>query len=201
MNSAFGFNALSSLSSGNTNIAVGWAAGGQLTTGSNNIYIGNNGVSNENNTTRIGSVQNRAYFAGIFNSTLGGGMSVLVDSNGQLGTNPSSIRFKQSVRDMEDTSQVLMELRPVAFRYREDVVGEADAKVDQYGLIAEEVAKVAPELVAYDDAGQPYSVRYHVLPAMLLNEVQKQQQLIAAMAARIERLEARPQLAWVEPIR
>ena len=108
-------------------------------------------------------------------------------------------------------------------------MGEADAKVVQYGLIAEEVAEVAPELVTYDDEGQPYSVQYHMLPAMLLNEVQKQQrtleaqkarigvqaaaiesqtaqlaqqqELIAAVTARIERLEASPQLAWVEPIR
>ncbi len=98
-------------------------------------------------------------------------------------------------------------------------MGEADAKVVQYGLIAEEVAEVAPELVTYDDEGQPYSVQYHMLPAMLLNEVQKQQrtleaqkarievqatqqqELIAAVTARIEHLEARPQLAWVEPIR
>ena len=121
---------------------------------------------------------------------------MLVNASGKLGTTTSSARFKQDVRDMGDASDVLMKLRPVTFRYREDAVGAEEAKTTQYGLIAEEVAEVAPELVAPDLEGKPYSVKYHELPALLLNEVQEQQriieeqqQVIAALSARLDALE------------
>jgi hypothetical protein len=93
---------------------------------------------------------------------------------------------------MGDASDVLMRLRPVTFRYTEEAVGAVDAKTPQYGLIAEEVAEVAPELVAPDLEGRPYSVKYHELPALLLGEVQAQRRTIARLEARLAELEKRP---------
>ena len=220
-NSAFGSAALGSLTSGDTNIAVGRNAGIFLQTGSNNIYIGNAGLTAESGKIRIGlSAHTETFIEGIDGNTATGGVAVLINSSNELHTLVSSARFKQDVHEMGPSSEVLMHLRPVTFRYRANLVGEGGGR--EYGLIAEEVAEVAPELVALDAEGQPYSVRYHVLPAMLLNEVQKQQRTIeaqkariesqtaqlaqqqqrmAALTARVERLEAGPQLAWVEPIR
>ena len=95
---------------------------------------------------------------------------------------------------METASDVLRELRPVTFQYRAEVNGAGDSQ--QYGLLAEEVAEIAPELVIYDAAGQPYSVRYHLLAPMLLNEMQKQQRVIeelkevnTSLVERVARLE------------
>ena len=166
--------------------------------GSNNIYIGNAGAT-ESNRIRIGTqgTQSDAFIAGISGNTVAGS-PVIVTASGELGVATSSIRFKQAVRDMGDTSRVLMELRPVAFRYREEVVGEADAGIDQYGLIAEEVAKVDSRLVAYDEDGKPHTVHYQFLSPMLLNEVQRQERTIQEQregleeqAALIEQLTAR----------
>ena len=128
----------------------------------------------------------------------------------ELHTLVSSVRFKQDVRDMGESSELLMKLRPVTFRYREEFVdGE---NIRQYGLIAEEVAEVAPALVAHDAEGRPYTVHYDVLSSLLLNEMQKQQHVIdeqgdglgrqrerlgrqreqiAALAKRLEELESR----------
>jgi hypothetical protein len=114
---------------------------------------------------------------------------VLVLLDGTLGTATSSARFKQDVRDMGDASDLLMRLRPVTFRYLETEVGPEEAKTLRYGLIAEEVAKVSPELVAPGADGKPYSVKYHELPALLLNQVQQQQRTIATLEARIAELE------------
>jgi len=91
---------------------------------------------------------------------------------------PSSSRFKEEIEDLGDTSESLMSLRPVRFRYRESVGG--DGHTEEYGLIAEEVAAIAPELVVYDDKGQPFSVKYNELTPMLLNEMKKQQSTIDA---------------------
>ncbi len=85
---------------------------------------------------------------------------------------------------MADSSEVLLDLRPVTFRYREEVAGENSPR--EYGLIAEEVAEVAPVLVANDADGNPYTVRYHVLPSLLLNEMQKQQRTIDGQSTVIE---------------
>jgi hypothetical protein len=106
-----------------------------------------------------------------------------------LGTATSSARFKQDVRDMDDASELLMRLHPVTFRYRPEAAPGEDGT--QYGLIAEEVATVAPELVAYDGDGRPYSVRYHVLPALLLSQNQEQQRTIEVQRRAIETLSAR----------
>src|SRR5208337_194015 len=108
----------------------------------------------------------------IYSATSSGGIAVYIDSNGQLGTMTSSLRFKEQVRDMGDRTNALMKLRPVTFLYKPEY--DKGERTLQYGLIAEEVAKVYPELVANDNDGQPYTVRYQYLTTMLLNEVQKQ---------------------------
>jgi Chaperone of endosialidase len=119
---------------------------------------------------RIGTqgTHTRTLIAGINNSPVFGS-PVLVNAFGRLGIQTSSARFKRDIRDMDDASGGLMKLRPVTFRYNEDPAGTL-----QYGLIAEEVARVYPELVTYADDGKPQSVAYQMLPAMLLNEMQKQ---------------------------
>jgi trimeric autotransporter adhesin len=176
-NSAFGTGTLQSLTSGNGNIAIGIASGSSLTTGSSNIYIGNFGAASESNTIRIGTVgtQAAAFMAGISGATSASGVAVLVNSSGQLGTTTSSRRFKDDIADMAAESDLLMKLRPVAFYYKPEL---DPTHTRQYGLVAEEVAQVTPQLVVFDKDGVPQTVRYHFVNAMLLNEVQKQRQLI-----------------------
>jgi hypothetical protein len=161
---------------------------GNLLFGGSNIYVGNNGgAPTETQTTRIGQSQTRAFVAGIRGVTTGvpNGIPVVVDSNGQLGTISSSGRYKFDIHDMDDTS-ALLRLRPVTFRY--NAYGP-DSPL-QYGLIAEEVAKVAPDLVVFNAAGEPETVMYPFLTPMLLNEVQKQRRTIDDLQSRLERLEA-----------
>jgi hypothetical protein len=176
-NSAFGSAALFTLTNGSSNVAIGAFAGGNVTSGSNNIYIGNVGPSGaESNTIRIGTVatQTVAYMAGISGVTSASGVAVLVNPSGQLGTTTSSRRFKDAIADMGKESDILMKLRPVAFYYKPEY---DNTRTRQYGLVAEEVAQVAPELVLSDKDGAPQTVRYHFVNAMLLNEVQKQRRL------------------------
>ena len=178
---------------GSFNIGLGARAGDKLTTGSNNIDIGNVGVAAESDTIRIGNTQTRAFLAGVRNVTTGvaDGLAVLIDSSGQLGTTSSSARVKRDITDMADVSTALQKLRPVSFFYRNDTVG-----IRQYGLIAEEVAEVMPELVQFSSTGEPETVRYHFLAPLMLNELQRQQRTIdeqrqenAALRTRLERLE------------
>jgi hypothetical protein len=170
-NTAAGVQSLTKNTTGSYNIAIGYNAGGNLTTGDNNIDIGNPGVAGEKDTIRIGTqgAQSRTMIAGINGSRLPSGASVLVDSDGRLGIEASSARYKRDIHDMGKASDGLMKLRPVTFRYKEDPSGTM-----RYGLVAEEVARVYPALVVYGADGKPESVAYHELPAMLLNEVQKQ---------------------------
>lgn len=196
-NTAIGYGALgslSSLTSNGNNIGLGTAAGYNLTSGFSNMYLGNEGVASENQTIRIGSgsVHTRMFVAGVLNSSVTGS-AVLISGTGQLGIATSSARFKQEINDMADASDPLMKLRPVTFHYK----GHADDSL-QFGLIAEEVDKVLPELVMKDSAGQPQTVLYHEMPAMLLNELQKQQRRIeqqddeiARLLSRLDALEAR----------
>ena len=188
-NTAVGHVALSFNTSGSNNIALGHYAGFNLTTGDYNIDVGNQGVAAEANTIRIGTAgnQTRTFIAGIGGVTTGNNdaQAVLIDSAGQLGTISSSIRFKQDVQDMCDASSCLMELRPVTFRYKTQPDGPR-----HFGLIAEEVEQVMPELVVRDVTGQIETVAYHELPAMLLNELQKQRATIQAQQARVEGLGA-----------
>jgi len=164
--------------SGSFNIAVGSLAGTGNSSGSNNIYIGSAGFSNESNAIHIGGnlsggPQTAAYITGIYGTVVNAnGTGVFVDSNGQLGTYTSSRRFKEQIKDMGDSTDGLMKLRPVTFFYKPDYA-KGDRSM-QYGLIAEEVADVYPDLATYDQDGKPYSVRYQYLASMLLNEFQKQ---------------------------
>jgi hypothetical protein len=164
---------------GSYNTYYGTVAGFNNESGSNNIYIGSLGGSSDSSTIRIGGdvgsgygPQTAVYIAGIFGSTSSSGVPVYVNSDGQLGTQTSSMRFKEQVRDMGDSTSSLMKLRPVTFVYKRSY--DNGEHTQQYGLIAEEVAEVYPDLVAYGSDGQPYSVRYQFLSTMLLNEVQKQ---------------------------
>lgn len=182
-NTAIGAFALQNNGSGGGNIALGIEAGLYLTTGSNNIEIGNVGTAGEANTIRIGteSTQAATYIAGIFGATVTGGCSVVVASTGQLGCVTSSARYKSDVRDMGDASDRLMNLRPVTFVYKTDATG-----AQQYGLIAEEVEKVYPELVVHGADGRVETVAYQMLPAMLLNEVQKQARASRQLASQLQ---------------
>jgi hypothetical protein len=186
-NTASGVQALQSNTTGSNNIALGSLAGSNLTTGSNNIDIGNTGVAVESDTIRIGDAQTRAFIAGIRGVTTGfaTAIPVLIDTNGQLGTASSSRRVKDDIADMGEASRTLMKLRPVTFHYKADK--SPKGRTLQYGLIAEEVAKVAPGLVARSANGKIETVYYQFLAPMLLNEYQKQQRTIEAQAAELTR--------------
>jgi hypothetical protein len=176
-NTFLGQYAGSSNTTGQNNVFIGDGAGIQNTTGSNNIYLGSVGSvsGQESNTMRFGDPrsQTATFIAGIRGSVVGSdGISVYVDSNGQLGTTVSSRRFKEQIRDMGDGSSALMKLRPVTFLYKAEY--DKGQRTLQYGLIAEEVAELYPDLVTYDPDGKPYTVKYQYLTTMLLNEMQKQ---------------------------
>jgi len=162
------------MKTGNNNVALGSFSGWEWSTGSNNIAIGNPGISADTNTIRIGTqgTQNKTFIAGIRGVTVTGAVPVLVNASGQLGIATSSRRFKEDIHQMGDASSALMKLKPVTFRYKEaDAAGQ---KPLQFGLIAEEVDEVMPELVVRSVDGQIETVAYHVLPSLLLNEYQKQ---------------------------
>jgi hypothetical protein len=126
----------------------------------------------------IASGVTRTFVAGVNGVTTGmAGAAVMIDANGQLGTVSSSRRYKQDIQPMAAASERLMRLRPVKFRYKEP--NAAGERPIQYGLIAEEVAEVLPELVVRNKAGQPETVAYHVLPALMLNELQKEHRQLA----------------------
>ena len=191
-NTAIGLSALVD-TTGSNNIGIGAGGGFSLTTGSNNIDIYDPGISGESNTIRVGTqgTQMTTFIAGISGTTVTGGATVLINSSGQLGTIVSSARYKRDIHDMGDASDQLMRLRPVIFRYKAD-----PSATQQYGLIAEEVAKVYPDLVVNDRDGKPQTVAYQELPAILLNEVQRQARQLAEKDAQITSLEHR--LAAVE---
>ncbi len=165
------------------NSFYGAGAGQHLTNGNNNIYIANLGCPypcGEDSTIRIGGdtgsgygPQVATYIAGIYGASVGSqGFGVVVSPSGQLGTMVSSRRFKEQIRDLDDSSRAWLKLRPVTFLYRPEY--DKGPRTLQYGLIAEEVAELYPELVANDAEGNPITVRYQFLPILLLDEVQKQ---------------------------
>jgi hypothetical protein len=172
-NTANGAGALPNNTTGNGNIALGFNAGANLTSGSNNIDIGNAAVAGESNRIRIGTVgtQKATFIAGISGATVPGGVGVIVGNNGKLGTVVSSERFKDGIRPMDKASEAILALKPVTFRYKHDLDPNG---IPQFGLVAEEVEKVNPDLVARDDQGKPYTVRYEAVNAMLLNEFLKE---------------------------
>ena len=175
-----GFNAVNA-NNGSNNIAIGKDAGLMTSSGaSNDIYIGSVGAA-ENNTMRIGTAgtQTATFIAGINGVTLSpAGAAVFVNSNGQLGTVNSSRRFKTDIKPMDDASDVLLSLKPVTFHYKPEIDAKA---IPQFGLIAEEVAEVCPDLVIRDEKGEIQTVRYEQVNAMLLNEFLKQHKRIAEL--------------------
>ena len=187
-NVAVGSVAGTTLKEGAYNIFVGWGAGINLTSGNNEILIGADVAGTESGTIRIGTsgTHKDAYLAGVFGSTVASGAAVYVDGGGKLGTITSSRRYKDDIQDMAGDSDVVMKLRPVSFLYRPDL---DETRTRQYGLIAEEVANIAPDLVVWKDS-RPETVRYHLVNAMLLNEVQKSRREIDDLKARLARLEA-----------
>ena len=186
-NTASGFEALHN-NRGSFNIGLGNQAGINLTTGNRNIDIGNGGVAGESNTIRIGNIQTATYIVGISGQTATGGAAVFVASNGKLGTLTSSRRFKKDIADMDAASEALLALRPVTFRYKPEV---DKAGIPQYGLVAEEVAEVNPDLVVRDEKGEIYTVRYEAVNAMLLNEFLKEHREVQEQKATITQLNSR----------
>lgn len=186
-NTANGAWALAGNSTGSYNIALGFQAGGSITTGGNNIDIGNRGVAGDANTIRIGTTgtQTNAYIAGISGATVPTGAAVIVDAEGHLGTTTSSGRFKEAIKPMDKESEAILALKPVTFRYKHEV---DPAGTPQFGLVAEEVANVNPDLVAHDEQGKPYTVRYEAVNAMMLNEFLKEHKAVQEQGATIAEL-------------
>jgi trimeric autotransporter adhesin len=196
---------------GGGNIALGFQAGANLTTGNNNIDIGNAGVAGESNKIRIGrqGTHNGTFIAGISGSPLAG-TSVVVNNNGRLGTVASSQRFKDDIKPIDKASEAIHALKPVTFRYKKEVDPEG---VPQFGLVAEEVEKVNPDLVVRDAEGKVYTVRYEAVNAMLLNEFLKehrkvqeleanavrQQKQIEALTAGLQKVNAQLELSGPAP--
>jgi hypothetical protein len=188
-NTAIGYIALLNNTIGNGNIALGHEAGENLTTGSNNIVIGAGvlGVAGESNTIRIGNsgTQVATFIAGISGKTASGGVAVYVNANGKLGTTVSSARFKEQIKPMDKASEAIHALKPVTFRYKEELDPEG---IPQFGLVAEEVEKVNPDLVVRDTKGEVYTVRYEAVNAMLLNEFLKEHRTVQEQKATIAQL-------------
>jgi len=179
-NTATGQNALRNNTTGSFNIALGSNAGTLLTTGSNNIDIFHLGVAGEANTIRIGrqGTQIATFIAGINGATVPTGVAVIVDGSGHLGTTTSSARYKDAIKPMDKASETILALKPVTFRYKHELDPEG---IPQFGLVAEEVEKVNPDLVARDNRGKPYTVRYDAVNAMLLNEFLKEHRKVESL--------------------
>ena len=183
LNTAIGNLALSNNTTGAFNVALGSVAGATATTGSNNIYIGFgiNGVAGESGACYIGS---------IFNATAAGGTPVFINSSGKLGTLTSSARLKEAIKPMDEASQAILALKPVTFHYKKDMDPQG---IPQFGLVAEEVERVDPDLVVRDKDGKAYSVRYEAVNAMLLNEFLKEHRKVEEQEHKIQEQECKVQ--------
>src|SRR5882724_1538863 len=179
-NTASGVSALNHNTTGFNNIALGFLAGDNLTIGNNNIDIGNKGVAGEGNVIRIGKqgTQTATYVAGVSGATVTG-TAVVVNGSGQLGVAPSSQRYKEQIQPMDKASEAILALKPVTFRYKKELDPQG---IPQFGLVAEEVEKVNPDLVACDEQGKPYAVQYEAVNAMLLNEFLKEHRKVEQQA-------------------
>jgi hypothetical protein len=199
-NTAIGESALLNSVTGFQNVALGYIAGQNLTTGNNNVYISNPSIDTESNTIRIGNVvgftdmfgfphaaHTATYIAGISGQTASGGVSVFINSDGKLGTLTSSARFKTDIKPMDKASEAIHALKPVIFHYKKELDPES---ILQFGLVAEEVEKINPELVVRDKEGKPYSVRYEAVNAMLLNEFLKEHRRNEQQEASIAQLKS-----------
>jgi Chaperone of endosialidase len=176
-NTAVGRGALGGNTSGSNNVALGFGAGSGVTTASNVICIGTNVAGND--------VNDSCYIGNIFGDTSSGGTAVFVNTNGRLGTTTSSRRFKDGIKLMDQASEALFALKPVTFRYKKEI--DPDGR-PQFGLVAEEVEKVNPDLVVRDKEGKPYSVRYEQVNAMLLNEFLKEHKAVQELRNEIAAL-------------
>jgi hypothetical protein len=187
-NTAVGSQSLLNNVSGSNNTALG-ANSGSNVRGSNNIHIGNGGASADSNKIRIGSagVHTNTFIAGIHGRILpdnGTLQPVFVNNAGEMGTvlspPPSSARFKEQIKPMDKVSEAILALKPVTFRYKKDLDPNG---VPQFGLVAEQVEKVNPDLVKRDDKGELYTVRYEAVNAMLLNEFLKEHRKVEQLEA------------------
>jgi Chaperone of endosialidase len=206
-NTAIGYFAGVNLTTGGNNVAVGFNAGAAQTTGTENVYIGANmlGVAGENNA---------CYIKSIFGQTTASGIPVFINSNNKLATATSSKRFKEEIRAMGKSSEALFALNPVTFRYKKEI---DSAGTSQFGLVAEDVQKINPDLVVRDKEGKPYSVRYDQVNSMLLNEflkehrkveqqrgdfeaaIARQQKQIEALTAGLEKVSAQLEMSKSSP--
>src|SRR6266853_4301327 len=205
-NTAVGYAAMNGPNlSGSFNIALGIDAGVNLSTGDYNIDIGNEGVAGESGTIRIGTVGTQAatYIAGIRDARIAHGVAVTVGitDDGQLGVRASSARFNEAIQSMDEASEAILSLKPVTFHYKHEL---DPAGIPQFGLVAEDVEKVNHALVARDEQGKPFSVRYEAVNAMLLNEflkehrkVEQLEKQVAALTAGLQKVSA--QLAAASP--
>jgi hypothetical protein len=226
-NTALGRRALAR-TQGDQNTGLGFFSGTNLSDGTNNIYIGNVGpvpIGTESNTIRIGTqtativtigveshpmpVHTATFIAGISGRPVVGNI-VVVNAKGKLGTATSSERFKKDIKPMDKASEAILALKPVAFRYKNEIDPD---RTPQFGLIAEEVEKVNPDLVVRDTEGKPYTVRYDAVNAMLLNEflkehhqvqdlkaiVAEQQKQIEALTAGLQKVSAQLELSKAAP--
>jgi trimeric autotransporter adhesin len=178
-NTAVGSTALFNTTGGG-NTALGFGAGSAQTTGSSNIYIGAN-------VTGVAAESNTCYIRNIFGAMSARGTPVLINSDNKLGTTTSSKRFKEEITSMDRGSEALFSLKPVTFRYKKEI---DPAGALQFGLVAEDVEKVNPDLVVRDKEGKPYSVRYDQVNAMLLNEFLKEHRKVEDQKAAITELKA-----------
>jgi hypothetical protein len=153
-------------------------AGSNLTTGSGNVCIGNgvSGVAGESNVTRIRNIY----------ASVASGRAVYINSDNKIGTLSSSRRYKEEIRPMDKASEALFALKPVSFRYKKEVDAERSLS---FGLIAEDVAEVSPELITRDEKDNPQTVRYEAVNAMLLNEFLKEHRTVKERGATIARLQ------------
>ena len=188
-NTTDGAHSLENNSTGSANTALGFGAGNNVTTAGNVICIGS-GVVGAN-------VSNSCFIGSVFGQTSSGGAAVFINSSGKLGTITSSRRFKEQIRPMAQSSEVLFALKPVIFRYKKEIEPQ---KIPQFGLVAEDVEAVDPDLVVRDEDGKVNTVRYEAINAMLLNEflkehrtVQELKQEISALAATVKEKSAQIQ--------
>jgi len=188
-NTASGFHALLNNTTGSKNVALGFRAGSDLTTGDKNIDIGNAGLAGESSTIRIGRVQDQTatFIAGIAGATVPTGVAVIVDADGHLGTVVSSERFKEAIKPMDKASEAILALKPVTFHYKKELDPDG---IPQFGLVAEDVEKVNPDLVARDKTGEVYTVRYEAVNAMLLNEFLKEHRKVQEQETAITELKS-----------
>ena len=189
-NTAIGDSALFQNVNGSFNTVIGYFAGASVE-GNDNIYIGAtsaDGVTSESSTIRIGdpTFVTACYVAGISSHIASGGVQVFITGDGKLGTLTSSARFKDEIKPMANASEAILALKPVTFRYKKAIDPQG---IPQFGLVAEEVEKVSPDLVIRDPEGKPYTVRYEQVNAMLLNEFLKEHKTVKEQGEIIARLE------------